>query len=484
MLSASAPTPPPHPPPVRTDSRLVEPDEQWKADLRRRIEFGLRNMVEDAQNVRDMILSFQPSESSRERAQREYEESMTAIRNLAQEEFNRELRMEMSERKWALDVTDSNSPDVARLQQWIIDNIRKADDDRPSFVNPDSPKNAEGVLSASPQEQIDSERASDDDTEAGYMSGRPGDEGSGSDQSMESEEGEGDVQPRQSRPNASLTQPYSPGRHWNRVARPSEPSGISRTFTHTNEQTYRPSPAKFPRRGVNNTGSNSSSTGLHRAGSPQMYTPNPVQFPRRGSVGSTGSNSSDTGLRRAGSLNSDQHHNSSVAPHNPHNGTERPPTQARDRIASNIGPHDRQMSASASPHDRPSPPTYPTVAPRAIPGAHPPPIDDTVRSPTFAGPGSRVLFSMQRSPEDTRRASRFHADLRPRLTVRGGPRLLTHIVLTAVSMYTGGTTTRMVYASYRSTETFLMHPMRSSTSSMTGGMYVACEACAVCGAWN
>ncbi|KAI0284647.1 hypothetical protein BGY98DRAFT_947933, partial [Russula aff. rugulosa BPL654] len=45
---------------------------------------------------------------------------------------------------------------------------------------------------------------------------------------------------------------------------------------------------------------------------------------------------------------------------------------SRDRIASNISiaPRERQTSASASPHDRPSPPTFPT-APRAIPGARP-----------------------------------------------------------------------------------------------------------------
>ena len=157
MLSASAPTPPP-PPPLRTDNRVVEPDEQWKADLRKRIEHSLLHMVEDAQIVRDTILGSQPSENSRERAQREYEKSMDNIRTLAQEEFTRRLREEMSERKWALDVVVSNSPDVARQQQWILDNIRKADEERSSFSPTDAPQNAEGVLSASPQQQSDSEQ--------------------------------------------------------------------------------------------------------------------------------------------------------------------------------------------------------------------------------------------------------------------------------------------------------------------------------------
>src|SRR6266851_5480216 len=136
MLSASAPTPPPPPPPVRTDTRLVEPDEKWKADLRRHIEHSLRHMVEDAQNVRDTILNSQPSESSRENAHRAYEESMINIRTLAQEEFNRQLRTEMSERKWALDFVDSNSPDVALQQQRILDDIRKSNEERTPFGPP------------------------------------------------------------------------------------------------------------------------------------------------------------------------------------------------------------------------------------------------------------------------------------------------------------------------------------------------------------
>ena len=433
MRSASAPTLPPSP--LRANTRLVEPDEHWKADLRRGIEPNLRHMVEDAQTVRDTILSFLPSGSSSERAQREYDETMNDIQTPAQEEFNHELQIEMSEPKWALDVVDSNSPSVTRQRQWIFDNIRKADEDRTLFVNPNAPKNAERVLSANPQEHGGSERASDECLEGGYGSVRPGDGDSGSDQSVESEEEEWDVRPRQSRPpsrpNVSLTQPlhsrspvsrrdaqsrqrlpsnfrseedhddedagespapahparpregqpFPPGSPpfrqssssqapvWSRSARPSELSGLSRIFAHANGQTY--------------------SSG-------------PVLFPRRYTVNNSGSNSSDTGLHRTRSLNSDQHLSSSAPPQNPYNGTERPLTQARDRIALNIGPRERQMSASASPHDRPSPLTYPTVGPRAISGARRSPLDDAIRFPTPASPGSRTLFSMPRSPEDTR----------------------------------------------------------------------------------
>src|SRR5260370_40088227 len=140
--------PPPHPPPVPTDTRILEPDEQWNANLRKRIEHDLLRMVECAQIVRHTILNSQPSESSRMRAQRDYEESMNNIRMLAQEEFNRILRQEMSERKWAFDVVDSNS------SQWSLNDIRKTDEGRSLFPPPDAPQNAKGVLSAGiPQQQ-------------------------------------------------------------------------------------------------------------------------------------------------------------------------------------------------------------------------------------------------------------------------------------------------------------------------------------------
>ena len=435
MLSASAPTPPP-PPPVRTDIRALEPDEQWKADLRKRIEHGLIDMVESAKITRDAILSSQPTESGRENAERGYVESMNAIRTLAQDQFTRELRREMSERKWALDVVDSNSPDVARQQQWILDSIRKTDEENVPSLPPDAPQNAEGALSAIPQQQSDSDRGPDESSEDGYGTGGLEDDEDDEDELGESADEEGedeedaderDPEPRQSRPpsrpNVPLTQslhskspvsrrnapsrqrqppnlqppednedydaddphrhppwqhesqPYSPGGAprrqssgsqapvWRPAPRAPEPSGISRTFAHANGQVF--------------------------AG--------PIQFPRRGSVNSTGSTSSGAGLHRAGSINSDQHRSSSVAPHG---GTERPSTQNRDRIVSNIAPRERQTSASASPHDRPSPPSYSTP-PRAIPVARPS-LDEAVRFPTSASPGSRAIYGLQRSPEEMR----------------------------------------------------------------------------------
>jgi len=375
MRSASALGLPP--PPIRPDSRPLEPNEQWKADLRRSIEFAFRHMVEDAQNVRDTILNSQSSESSRERAHREYEESMNNIRMLAQEEFNRGLRIEMSERKWALDVVDSNSPDVARQQQWILDNIRKADDDlnHMPFADPDAPQNPEGVPSASPQEQGNSERASDESLEGGYGGTITED---GWDQSMEGE-GEG-VQPRQSRPtsrpNVSLTQTLrsrSPVSRRDAQSRWGQPPNLRSAEDHDEDTGDSPEPAHpappresqpFPPGGPPRRQSSSPPiwsrvatpsrpTGISRASdhaNGQMYSPSPVQFPRRGSVNSTGSNSSGAGLHRAGSLNSDQHRSGSVAPHNPHNGTERQSLEDAKRLeegARQVEPSAKMREAAA-----------------------------------------------------------------------------------------------------------------------------------------
>jgi hypothetical protein len=338
MLSAPAPTPPP-PPHVRTDTG-VEPDEQWKADLRKRIQLDLLHMVEDSQIVRDTILGSQPSESSRERALRDYEESMNNIRTLAQEEFTRQLRQEMSERKWALDVVSSNSPDVARQQKSILDNIRKADEDE---------ERESGELGESV----------DEEGEVGEEVGE-----------------EVDHKPRQlhspSPPSVSMTQPLhskSPVSRRNVSSHQRQPPNPQPAednddddaddphrhppWRHESQGSQPYSPGVAPR--LQSSGAQAavwrpflrepviSRASEHANG--QVYNTPLVQFPRRGSVNSTGSNSSGAGLHRAGSVNSDHYRTASVAPHG---GSERPSTQSRHRTAS----------------------TFPT-APKAIPGARP-----------------------------------------------------------------------------------------------------------------
>jgi hypothetical protein len=404
MLQASAPALAP-PPPVRTNTGVVELDDQWKADLRKRIEHALFHKVEDAQIVRDTILGSQPSESSRERAQRDYEESMNNIQTLAQEEFTRRLRQEMSERKWTLDVVVSNSPDVSRQQQSDIEQ------------GPDESSEEGYGTSELEDEEAESE-------ELGESTDEEGEDG-------EEDGEEVDHKPRKlrppSRPSVLITQPlhstvsrrsapshrrqppnsqpaeddddddaddphrHPPWRHETQGSQPYSPGGAPRHQSSGSQAAvWRPFPRALEPSGI-------SRTFAHANG--QVYNTGPVQFPRRGSVNSTGSNSSGAGLHRAGSVNSDHYRSSSVAPHG---GSERPSTQSRDRIAFNISitPRGRQTSASASPHDRPSPLTFPT-APGAIPGARPS-LDEAVRFPASASPGSRAIYAMQRSPEDIR----------------------------------------------------------------------------------
>ena len=137
------------PPPPATHLE-IEPDDQWKVDLRKRVD--LLHMVEDAQMVRDTIVNSQPNEIGRERAQREYDKSMENIRTLAQDMFARQLRQDMSERKRALqvDVVDSNSLDVTQQLPKLLDHISKADEQCTFFVPPDGPLSAERVSPASP----------------------------------------------------------------------------------------------------------------------------------------------------------------------------------------------------------------------------------------------------------------------------------------------------------------------------------------------
>ena len=393
MITLLEPIPTPSPS-VHLDNRVLEPDEQWKADLRNRIEHEVLHMIKDAQMVRNTILNSQPSERSRKLAQRDYEESMDNIRTMAREEFTRVLRQEMSERRRTVSAVDSTP-----------------------FGPPNAPQNAAALLSTSPQHLLEREPLGDERSEHGYGTGGQEDEDEGSDGVWESDEGEDEDEGgfiRQLRsplpPSFLLTQPLhsktlvsqrndpsrqrrqpdfqpaednddddadDPHRHPIRspggasrrqssasplrsILRAPEPSGIFRTFTHANRQ---------------------------------EYSTDPVQFPRRGS--STGSTSGGARLHRVGSMNSDQHRSSSVAPRG---DTERPSMQNRGRIASNVAARERRTSSSASPHDKPSPPSYSSPA-RSTNGA-PPSIDEAVRFPISASP-SRAIYGLQRSLTQT-----------------------------------------------------------------------------------
>ena len=311
----SVPAPTLLPPPVSTDSRLIEPNEQWKADLRQRIEHSLRHIFEDARTARDTIPNSDSSESSHEPAQREYEESMKAVQTLAQEEFDRELRIEMSEREC------------------------------------NGPRNPEGiVLSTTLQHQgeSDSERGSDEVSEGGYgsskledeegQSGQSWDEDGGEDEGEEGEGGEREIKPRQSPPDVSLTQPFHSRSPIPAPLLQQQPSNFQPTEDHDDGGADEsPVHAYLTRRRENQPYShgepsrrqsygsqppvwlpvprsqNPSGVSGHANG--QMYSTSLVQTPYWGGTSSTVSNNNNTGRHRAGSLDCDQYRSGSVTLH-------------------------------------------------------------------------------------------------------------------------------------------------------------------------
>jgi hypothetical protein len=372
---------------VRTVTRV---DERWKTDLRKRIEHDLLHIVEDVRMVRDTILK-SPTKSSREHAQREYKESMDNIRTLAQEKFTSLFRQEMSERKQALNVIDSDLLDVARQQQWFLDNIRQ-DEERTPFIFPGAVQNDEVVLSTCPQQL---ERGSDKRSEGGYGSAGAEDEPDESKEGAKVGEGEGDSNPQQS-PSSVPTQPLrsnSPVSQKKSLSYQRHPSTSKPVNDNDGEdgvdaraylaqqhgsQPYSPhqspSPGSQPQRsdplapepsGISNF--------VHANGS--VYNTRSVLFPLSNSVSSTDSLSSSAGLNHTESQNPDQDRGSSIA----HRDTERPLMQNRDLIVPNIALRERQNSSPASPHDRDgsSPSTCTTVLRPTITHDSFPSPDDT-----------------------------------------------------------------------------------------------------------
>lgn len=79
----------------------IEPDKVWKDGLRMRIEEGLQSMVDDAKKARDGEISkLRPNDTHREHLLREYDQAMTNIRDLAEEQFQIALERERQERRW------------------------------------------------------------------------------------------------------------------------------------------------------------------------------------------------------------------------------------------------------------------------------------------------------------------------------------------------------------------------------------------------
>ncbi|KAL4264702.1 hypothetical protein AB1N83_005378 [Pleurotus pulmonarius] len=124
----------------------VEPSEEWKRNMRHRIEDGLRDMVYDAKNNYESKVKQKPMSSLlREQLAQEHQAAMAEIRKLAQEQFQVELERERQERRWAAGIALTPGWDEAlkQEQQSILDTIQKDQagrlDDQPIQASPQSP---------------------------------------------------------------------------------------------------------------------------------------------------------------------------------------------------------------------------------------------------------------------------------------------------------------------------------------------------------
>ncbi|KAJ8691928.1 hypothetical protein PTI98_011447 [Pleurotus ostreatus] len=124
----------------------VEPSDEWKRNMRQRIEEGLRDMVFDAKNNYDSKLKERlMSNLLREQLYQEYQAAMAEIRKLAHEQFQVELERERQERRWAAGIALTPGWDEAlkQEQQSILDTIQKDQagrlDDQPIQLSPQSP---------------------------------------------------------------------------------------------------------------------------------------------------------------------------------------------------------------------------------------------------------------------------------------------------------------------------------------------------------
>lgn len=271
----SIPTAPPSS--IYTDARVTDPDDIWKVNLRKHLEYSLHHLVENVQTSRDPTLGTHLSENKRSRVQHDQydsEGSLNDIRPSAEEEFSRQSYFfETSEHKWILDIVNSILLDVVRRQPWILGNIRKADDERPPSIPPNSSQNDEGASSTSPQQPVVSGKRSDGRFEGGYRSAGDAHEGGEPDGSKESTEvGKGDTKPRQ---------PYDP-RPYSLGQAPRSPS---------------------------------SATQAH------VWPSAPIIHEHFGSVNSTGPPRSSAGLPHAESLDSDQYTHSDTEHLSVHNHT-------------------------------------------------------------------------------------------------------------------------------------------------------------------
>jgi len=114
-----------------SDVNDLEPNEEWKTALHKRVEDDLRYMFADADNQRDVELAKAPLE--RDRITKEHSTAQAYIRTLAMEQYHYQLKKERNQRRWlaGLQVDPEWSEIFVKEQQQIMDKIKQSTDESP-----------------------------------------------------------------------------------------------------------------------------------------------------------------------------------------------------------------------------------------------------------------------------------------------------------------------------------------------------------------
>ena len=89
----------------QSDGVDCEPDDEWKEQLRKRIEEGLQSMVTDAkENLAAELRKAPDTLETRMRLEADYKQAMQTIRSLASEQYQLELDRERNQRRWTAGV--------------------------------------------------------------------------------------------------------------------------------------------------------------------------------------------------------------------------------------------------------------------------------------------------------------------------------------------------------------------------------------------
>jgi hypothetical protein len=136
------------------DGADYEPDDEWKGQLRKRIEEGLLSMVTDAkENLAAELRKASDSPETRMRLEADYKQAMQTIKNLASEEYQLELDRERNQRRWTAGVPMSAawSQYFHNEQQNIMNSIKQSSNQTNNFVRTTSESPIEERRSAIPK---------------------------------------------------------------------------------------------------------------------------------------------------------------------------------------------------------------------------------------------------------------------------------------------------------------------------------------------